>query len=88
MGKEIFYVWIAVFDNPEGKKCHFYIFNTKYVQKFDNINLPCYQITDNQQTHLYIRDDGYITNNGIKNDYSCFNQRFYNDWNSLEIEMK
>lgn len=88
MGNEIFYIWIAIFDKPKQEKlCHFYIFNTKDVCKFDDITLPSYQTTDNQQTHLKINEAGVVLNNGKKYDFSCFNKRFYNDWSSLEIEM-
>lgn len=87
MGKEVFYVWIAVFDIPHyEKKCHFYIFNTKDVERFDNIKLDVYQITDNQKTSLTIGEDGVVLNKGKKYDFSCFNKRFYEDWNSLELE--
>lgn len=88
MGKEVFYIWIAVFDKPNEKKCHFYILNTKDVSKFDNINLPTYQITDNQKTALKIRESGEVINTSKAYDYSCFNKKFYNDWRSLELEMK
>ncbi|MDR0977906.1 MAG: hypothetical protein LBL71_02585 [Endomicrobium sp.] len=89
MGTNIFYVWIAVFDNKKfGKICHFYILNTKEVKKFDNIKLPVYQITDNQKTTLKIRSDGVVLNQGREYDYSCFNKKFYNDWNALELELK
>ena len=86
MGKEVFYVWIAVFEEHDEKKCHFYVFNSKDVVKFDNINLDTYVITDNQKTNLTIHKDGFVTKSGRKYDYSCFNNKFYNDWNVLEIE--
>ena len=86
MGKEVFYVWIAIFDNKADKICHFYVLNTKDVKKFDNINLPTYQITDNQKTTLKINKNGVVLNKGKDHDYSCFNDKFYNDWNALEIE--
>jgi hypothetical protein len=91
MGKEVFYVWIAVFDNIKEKICHFYILNTKDVTKFDNINLATYQKTDNQKTELPIRNDGTVVKKGKEStgyNYSIFNTRFYNDFNSLEIENK
>ena len=88
MGKEIFYIWIAVFNKPKEKLCHFYILNTKDVEKFDNIDLPTYQITDNQKTTLTIHENGQVLNKGIKYDYSCFNNHFYNDWHALELEIK
>jgi hypothetical protein len=88
MGKEVFYVWIAVFDNQKEKTCHFYILNTKDVERFDNIKLPTYQITDNQKTTLTIRNDGAVLNRGKIYNYDCFNNRFYNDWGALELELK
>lgn len=91
MGKEVFYVWIAVFDDKIEKICHFYIFNTKDVQKFDNINLDTYQITDNQKTELTIRKDGVVLKKGSAStgyNYSVFNTKFYNNFASLEIELQ
>jgi hypothetical protein len=79
MGKEVFYVWIAIFDNKIDKICHFYVLNTKDVKKFDNINLPTYQITNNQKTTLKINKNGVVLNKGKDYDYSCFNARFYNE---------
>lgn len=90
MGKEVFYVWIAVFDDTREKKCHFYILNTKDVAIFDNIQLDTYQITDNQKTELPIRIDGVVIKKGKEStgyDYSVFNTRFYNDFGALEIEL-
>lgn len=85
MGDEVFYVWIAVFDEKYEKRCHFYIFNTKDVTLFDNIELPTYQITDNQKTTLIIRNDGVVISKGIKYDYSIFNNKFYENWSCLEV---
>lgn len=87
-GSKVFYVWIAVFDKPKEKICHFYIFNTKDVSLFDNISLDTYQITDNQKTTLTINDNGVVLNKGKTYDYSCFNKRFYNDFGALELETK
>jgi len=91
MGKEVFYVWIAVFDGKYDKICHYYILNTKDVEKFDNINLPTYQITDNQKTELPIREDGTVLKKGSAAtgyDYSVFNTKFYYNFRALEIETK
>lgn len=91
MGKEVFYVWIAIFNDIKEKICHFYVFNSKDVQKFDNLNLDTYQITDNQKTELPIRNDGVVLKKSTSNtgyDYSLFNTKFYNDFNALEIEVK
>ncbi len=90
MGKEVFYVWIAVFNDDKGRKtCYYYIFNTKDVSKFDNISIDTYQVTDNQKTTLRIREsDGAIVNRGKLYDYSCFNDQFFCDFGCLEIELK
>ncbi|MDI9312969.1 MAG: hypothetical protein QM535_22350 [Limnohabitans sp.] len=91
MGKDIFYVWIAIFNETIEKRCHFYIFNTKDVSRFDNIELPTYQITDNQKTELPIRNDGVVlkkSSAGTGYDYDLFNNKFYNDFEALEIQLK
>ncbi len=84
MGDNVYYVWIAVFSNKLDKKCHFYIFNTKDVSKFDNIGIDTYQITDNQKTTLTIDKNGRIKNSGIIYDYSCFNDEFYMNFGILD----
>lgn len=84
MGDKVFYVWIAVFEDKTEKHCHFYVFNTKDVTKFDNIELPTYQITDNQKTTLTIRNDGAVLNKGKQYNYSCFNDIFYANFDVLE----
>ncbi len=88
MGEEVFYIWIAIFDKPNEKLCHFYILNADDVNMFDDISLPTYQITDNQKTTLTINEFGEVLNEGKIHDYSCFNKKFYNDWAALEIELK
>ena len=90
MGDDVFYVWIAVFNDDRGeKKCYYYIFNTKDVSKFDNIEIDTYQVTDNQKTTLRIRNtDGAVVNKGKKYSYSCFNDKFFLDFDCLEIELK
>lgn len=93
MGNDVFYVWIAVFSKEflrqkteqiENPIIHFYIFNTKDVNKFDDITLPTYQITDNQKTTLTINKIGEILNKGKKYDYSCFTN-FHNNFNCLDV---
>ncbi|MDR3113534.1 MAG: hypothetical protein LBU09_04080 [Endomicrobium sp.] len=51
-------------------------------------DLPTYQIMDNQKTTLRIRNTGEVLNKGKDYNYSCFNDRFFNDWSALEIETK
>lgn len=84
MGDNVYYVWIAVFNNKLNKDCHFYIFKTKDVKKFDNLLLDTYQITDNQKTTLTINRDGQVLNSGKKYSYSCFNDNFYMNFDILE----
>ncbi len=92
LGDDIFYVWIAVFiDNTEGQESstallHFYIFNTKDVIKFDNLDLPTYQDTDNQKIVLRINRDGEVLNQSkrVNFNYNCFKD-FYNNFNSLDF---
>ncbi len=90
MGKEVFYVWIAVFSDERGyKTCHYYIFNTKDVSEFDNTSLITYQVTDNQKTSLTInKHSGAVTKKGKIYNYDCFNNKFYNNFSCLEIELK
>lgn len=69
MDSNVFYVWIAVFVNNEdleNVKIHYYIFNTKDIEKFDDINLATYQITDNQKTTLRIDIGLRINKNKIE----------------------
>jgi hypothetical protein len=98
MGNNVFYVWIAVFEDDSidpasddiklkeslNKSCHFFIFNTKDVSKFDDTSLDTYQITDNQKTTLRINNEGHVLNIGKKYDYNCFNLEFYNNFQKLE----
>lgn len=73
-------VWIAVVDKTN---LHYYIFNTKDVSKFDDINIDTYQITDNQKTTLRIDEKGNVLNKGKKYNYSCFKD-FHNHFKCLE----
>lgn len=50
---------------------------------FDDINLPTYQITDNQKTELPIDKYGHILKKGRNYDYSCFD-KFHNNFDILE----
>ncbi len=80
MNGRIFYVWIAVIDKSN---LHYYIFNTKDVEKFDDISIDTYQITDNQKTSLRIDKEGNILNKGKKYNYDCFRE-FHNNFECLE----
>jgi hypothetical protein len=89
--KDIFYVWIAVFleekdiikAKQNATKIHYYIFNTKQVSLFDNVELDSYQITDNQKTALRIDEDGKVLNKGKIHSYDCF-EIFHNNFNILD----
>ena len=60
------------------------IFNSNDINKFDDITLPTYQITDNQKTSLQINIDGKVLNKGKKYNYDCFNNEFFNNFKLLE----
>lgn len=89
MDKNVYYVWIAVFTNSqneedlENAKIHYYIFCSSDISKFDDINLPTYQITDNQKTTLRIDINGKVLNKGKKYSYECFKD-FHNDFKIFE----
>ena len=76
-----FYVWIAVIENEKKVKVPFYyIFYISELNKFDNIELPSYQITDNQKLTFRIDNDGVVLNQGQgtkKDKYQCFNDDFF-----------
>ena len=84
MGDDVFYVWIAVFNDKIDKRCHFYTPPPNALPKFDNINLDAYQITDNQKTTLLIDPSGEVKSSGRIYDYSCFNDIFYMNFDALE----
>ena len=91
MGSDVFYVWIAIFENIEtdDKICFFYIFNTADVSKFDNTSIDTYQITDNQKTSLKINNKGEVLSKGVKYNYDCFNNVFFMNFDRLnKIEGK
>lgn len=81
----VFYVWIAIFEDKEleNSKIHYYIFHSSEISQFDDINLPTYQITDNQKTTLRINSQGQILNQGKKYSYECF-KIFHNNFKILE----
>jgi hypothetical protein len=54
------------------------------VSLFDDITIDTYQITDNQKTTLKINTEGKVLTKGIKYDYSCFNDKFYNNFAMLD----
>ncbi len=86
MDTNVFYVWIAVFANNEyleNAKIHYYIFHSSDINKFDDISLPTYQITDNQKTTLRINVQGEVLNRGKKYSYECFRE-FHNNFGLLE----
>ncbi len=57
----IFYAWIQVWDEDN---VNYYIFKTEDVALFDDLQIPSYQVTDNQKTTLRINQDGEVLNQG------------------------
>ena len=84
-----FYAWIALVptDDPNIVEPHFYIFHHTEIGKFDNLDLPSYQKTDNQKTTLHIDGTGKITNKGRKHSFDCFNDEFYDNFDKLDKPM-
>lgn len=84
----VFYVWIQVWD-AKTHDINYFIFKTEDVSLFDNLDLPTYQITDNQKTELPITKKGKVTKTGMKlasgqtYDYSVF-EKFLNNFECLE----
>ncbi len=79
----VFYVWIQVWDQ-DTHDINYYIFKTSDVERFDNLELDTYQITDNQKTTLTINKAGEVLNRGRKYDFSAFAD-FHNNFNCLEV---
>ena len=84
----IFYAWIQVWsrDMPD---VNYYIFKTEDVEKFDNLELDSYQVTDNQKTRLKINRSGKVVNEGKvdKEKYRVFD-KFLNNFECLEKIME
>ena len=78
----VFYVWIQVWDQ-DTHDINYYIFKTEDVKHFDNLQIPTYQVTDNQKTTLRINKKGEVLNKSKTYDYSVF-ERFHNNFECLE----
>ena len=84
----VFYVWIQVWDEDKDE-VNYYIFKPEEVKRFDNLDLPTYQITDNQKTELPINKEGKVIKtgkrqkDGKKYDYGAFDD-FLNNFDCLE----
>ena len=78
----VFYAWIQVWDK-ETHDINYYIFKTSDVARFDNLELPTYQVTDNQKTELPITKDGEVIKESKKYNYDVF-EEFKNNFDCLE----
>ena len=78
----VFYVWIQVWDK-DTHDINYYVFNTSDVERFDDLQLDSYQVTDNQKNRLTINKAGKILNKGRKHDFSAFDD-FHNNFTCLE----
>ncbi len=76
----VFYVWIQVWNKD---KVNYYIFKTEDVEKFDNISLDTYQMTDNQKTNLRIDPDGKVLTRSKYNTAEVF-QEFLNNFDVFD----
>ncbi len=78
----VFYAWIQVWDK-DTHDINYYIFKTEDVERFDDLELDTYQVTDNQKTELPINKAGEIVKKGRKYDYNSFKD-FLNNFDCLE----
>lgn len=84
-----FYVWIALVQKDEEYTPYFYIFNHRDLSSFDNLNLPTYQMHDNQKVEIKINNDGRVlkkTRKGYNYDWDRFNREFLNNFSALEMQ--
>ena len=85
----VFYAWIQVWD-ADTHDINYFIFKTEDVELFDNLDLPVYQIIDEQKTELPITKEGKVVkqgrtlSNGKTYDYSVF-EKFLNNFECLEV---
>ncbi len=78
----VFYTWIQVWDQ-DTHDINYYIFKTSDVERFDDLQLDTYQVTDNQKTELPINKAGKVLKKSSKYDYSAFDD-FLNNFDCLE----
>lgn len=78
----VFYTWIQVWDQ-DTHDINYYIFKTSDVERFDDLQLDTYQVTDNQKTELSINKAGKVLKKSSKYDYSAFDD-FLNNFDCLE----
>lgn len=78
----VFYAWIQVWDQ-DTHDINYYIFKTSDVERFDDLQLDTYQVTDNQKTELSINKAGKVLKKSSKYDYSAFDD-FLNNFDCLE----
>ena len=78
-----FYAWVAMIPRKGILVPHYYIFHHEEINKFNDVNLPSFQVTDNQNIHLAIDKKGRVITEGAKYDYSCFKE-FHNNFKKLK----
>ena len=76
----VFYVWVQVWDESN---VNFYIFRTSDVERFDNIELDAYQVTDNQKTNLRINREGEVLTRSKYGTADAFRE-FHNDFDIFD----
>jgi len=73
----VFYVWVQVWDEAT---VNFYIFRTSDVERFDDVKLDTYQVTDNQKTSLRINRDGEVLTRSTKYGTAEAFKEFHNNF--------
>ena len=87
VGPNSYYCWIAVVKKDGKKIPHFYIFHHTEINKFDDLNIDSYQVTDNQKTAITINESGIVTKKGRKYSYECFKE-FHDNFEKFDPNYK
>ena len=77
-----YYAWIAMIPQNGVLIPHYYIFHHHEINNFNNLDLDCFQKTDNQNIHLTIDKEGNVVTKGSKHKYNCF-KKFHNNFEKL-----
>lgn len=77
----VFYVWIQAWNESD---VNFYVFKTSDVERFDNIELDTYQVTDNQKTNLRINRDGEVLTKSAKYGTAEAFKEFHNNFDIFD----
>ena len=75
-------MWIQVWDE-DTHDINYYIFKTEDVERFDDLQLASYQVSDNQKTTLRMNKEGKVLNKGRIHEFSAF-EDLHNNFDCCE----